>query len=134
MKKYPAFLLISLCVASLTACTVGPDYARPTAPEQSGWKGQTVSSKTAVLPPDWWRIFKDSELNKLEGQAIAANQDLQRAVARVTEARAFARYSKADQYPSLTADGSYSRNRASANSAEFPEGSQRPTLESNDYR
>jgi multidrug efflux system outer membrane protein len=133
MKKSHHTLTAGLLLC-LNACTVGPNYTRPSAPEQSTWKGRVSTDHTATLPPNWWRVFKDSELNRLEEQAIEANQDLQRAVARVTEARAFARVSKADQYPSLSASGSYSTNRTSANSAEFPDGAPRPKLESKEYR
>jgi outer membrane protein, multidrug efflux system len=134
MKKHHTILAASLCLLPLSSCTVGPDYVRPSAPEQSSWKGRSNPSTARALPSAWWRVFKDAELNQLEEQAIAASQDLHIAVARVTEARAFARVAKADQYPSLTAGGSYSRNRASANSPEFPDGAPRPALESNDYR
>ncbi|HWB03945.1 MAG TPA: efflux transporter outer membrane subunit [Verrucomicrobiales bacterium] len=133
MKKSRIILTAGLCLFSLTACTVGPDYTRPSTPEQTGWKGRTATT-ASVLPAKWWRIFKDPGLNALEEQAIDANQNLQRAVARVTEARALAGITKSEWYPTVTAGGSYSRNRSSANSPEFPDGAQRPKLESNEYR
>jgi hypothetical protein len=47
-------------------------------------------------PTGWWQIFNDPELNSLEAQAVAANQDLERAVAHATEARALQRVSKSE--------------------------------------
>jgi outer membrane protein, multidrug efflux system len=86
-------------------------------------------TNAATLPPEWWQIFNDIDLNALEKQAVEANQDLKRAVARVTEARALARVSKADLYPSISANGAYSRNRLSENRANGPQ----QNLESDDF-
>jgi len=101
-------------------CAVGPNYSRPSVPAQTGWKEQTATTNAAVLPTEWWRIFNDAELNALEMQAVEANQDLKRAVARVTEARALARVSKAELYPNVSAGSAYSRNRLSENRANTP--------------
>jgi multidrug efflux system outer membrane protein len=59
----------------------------------------------------WWAVFGDAALNRLEAQALAANQDLQGAVARVTEARAQASAAASDLYPRVTAPLSASRER-----------------------
>jgi multidrug efflux system outer membrane protein len=87
---------------------------------QSGWKEQNTATNTATLPVKWWQIFNDAELDSLEAKAVEANQDLKRAFARIAEARALARVSKADLYPTITAGGSYSRNRISGNGANTP--------------
>jgi outer membrane protein, multidrug efflux system len=51
----------------------------------------------------WWTVFRDPTLNALENDAMAANQDLQQALARVTEARMQARAAAADFFPHLRA-------------------------------
>ncbi|HEX5218166.1 MAG TPA: efflux transporter outer membrane subunit, partial [Verrucomicrobiae bacterium] len=104
-------------VALLAGCAVGPNYSRPAVPSQSSWKEGATSTNAAVLPTEWWAIFNDAELSALEAQAVQANQDLKVAVARVTEARALARVSKSELFPSITANGSYSWNRLSENGA-----------------
>jgi len=109
--KMPTLIL---GLALLAGCKVGPDYARPATPTASGWKEGTSTNAT-VLPEQWWTIFNDAELNALEVQAVEANQDLKRAMARVTEARALARVSKAELYPNLTANSGYTRTRLSEN-------------------
>jgi multidrug efflux system outer membrane protein len=101
-------------------CAVGPNYSRPTVTTPTTWKETAVATNASVLPPEWWTIFNDAELNTLETQAVTANQDLKHAVARVTEARAIARVSKAELYPGVSAGGSYSWNRLSENSANAP--------------
>jgi multidrug efflux system outer membrane protein len=104
----------------LTGCAVGPNYARPGVASPAGWKEAAVVTNAPILPTEWWTLFNDAELNALETQAIGANQDLKIAVARVTEARAIARGSKADLYPTLSANRAYSNNRASENVASLP--------------
>ena len=125
--RHTAVLAAALTV--LTGCAVGPNYARPTIATPTTWKEAAVTN-TLVLPTNWWTIFNDAELDRLQTQAIEANQDLKRAVARVTEARAFTRISKADLYPSITASGGYSRNRQSEHVANGP----RKDLEYDEYR
>jgi len=126
--RRPILLALCLSAAVLAGCAVGPNYSRPAVPTQTGWK-ESAANAAAALPPEWWRIFNDTDLNVLETQAVEANQDLKRAVARVTEARALARASKADLYPSISASGAYSRNRLSENRATGPQ----PNLESDDF-
>lgn len=75
-----------------------------------------------MLPLEWWTLFDDPVLSALESRAVEANQDLKRAVARVTEARALARASKADRYPHLNAGATYTRGRQSENREGVPPG------------
>lgn len=106
------------CTLLLAAgCAVGPNYKRPPVPAQTIWKETNPVTNTAVLPPTWWQIFNDADLNSLEATAVEANQDLKRAVARVTEARATTRATRAELYPSVSANSAYSRNRLSENRA-----------------
>jgi multidrug efflux system outer membrane protein len=120
---------LSFSLVLFGGCAVGPNYSRPAVPAQTGWKEQTTTTNAAVLPAEWWRIFNDADLDSLEAQAVEANQDLKRAVARVTEARALARVSAAELYPSISAGGAYSRNRLSENRGGVPQ----PKLESDDF-
>jgi multidrug efflux system outer membrane protein len=102
-------------VLLLAGCSVGPDYVPPTVPQSSTYKEsmgnwKKAEPQDAIARGNWYSIFHDQELNKLEAQAQANNQNLRAAVARVTEARAVARESEADFYPEIdfTADGSRS--------------------------
>jgi outer membrane protein, multidrug efflux system len=120
---------LSCSLALLTGCVVGPNYSRPSTPSQATWREQPAVTNAITLPQEWWRIFDDSDLDALVAQAVQANQDLKRAVARVTEARAIARISEADLYPTISGGASYSRNRQSANRATLPG----QKLESDDF-
>lgn len=99
----------------LVGCAVGPNYSRPAVSTPTTWKETAVATNAPVLPQEWWAIFNDADLNALETQAVAANQDLKHAVARVTEARAIARVSKADLYPTLNEKDGYTWTRYSEN-------------------
>lgn len=112
----------------VTGCLVGTDRQRPTVAAPTAWKEAAVAVHSPVLPPEWWRVFDDAELDALEAQAVAANQDLKRAVARVTEARAVARVSKSERYPSVSAGAAYSRGRESENRDNVP-----PEVSSDDF-
>jgi outer membrane protein TolC len=72
--------LLGLVALLLGGCMVGPDYSKPSVPmtpaykEMDGWKVATPSDH---LPRgQWWKVFADSELDSLEEQVSAANQDL----------------------------------------------------------
>jgi multidrug efflux system outer membrane protein len=93
------------------------------------WKEAAVATNAQVLPEKWWSIFNDTELDSLQAQTIEANQDLKRAVARVTEARAIARVAASELYPSIFAGGSYSRIRISEHHGGHPN----QNLEGDDY-
>src|SRR5271156_6179372 len=66
---------------------------------------------------DWWTVFRDTELDLLERLAIAANQDLQRAVARVMQSRLQARIIAADFFPHFDLSAQYSRSVSSDDNA-----------------
>jgi len=119
---HPALGFGALALAGLlfAGCAVGPNYTRPTVAAPTAWKENTTTNHALVLPNEWWTVFHDHELNAIEAQAFAANQDLKRAVARVTEARAIARVAKADLYPSVFAGGAYSHDRFSENRDNAP--------------
>lgn len=121
-SKFPRKAFAGLCAAAilLSGCVVGPDYSRPSVPVAPEWKEAPATTNAAVLPADWWQIFNDADLNALESQAVEANQDLKRAIARVAEARALSRVASAELYPRIGAGGSYSNDRLSANATDLP--------------
>lgn len=121
-RPSPGFGLAVLVAAAVlfAGCAVGPDYARPTTPRQERWKERASSNAVVTLPAEWWQVFEDPDLDALETQAVAANQDLQRAVARVTEARAVARVSEAELYLNLSGNSAYTRYRSSGSQARVP--------------
>ena len=92
---------------------VGPKYVKPSVPmtpeykeagpeaykESATW--QVAQPADAVSRGEWWKIFGDTELNTLEPQVAANNQDLKAADARFREARALIRFNHAALYPTV---------------------------------
>ena len=107
MKHY---LLIACSAVALSACaTVGPNYRSPSpqAPAQQPFVGAGSPLFTGDEPPGrWWSLFRDSELDRLVQQALAANTDLRVAAANLARARAVLRETGAGQLPTTTASGS----------------------------
>ena len=124
-QTLPAIRLAAAVTATLllAGCVVGPDYVRPasTLPEHYPTVG-TESRATAPVNPEWWTLFNDATLNQLVDQALAANQDLQAAVARLEASEAAARAVGAAFYPAVGLDASASRNRISGETASGREG------------
>ena len=114
-----AFPVLILMV--ITGCTVGPKYQRPeatTIPETyTGVEGEwKMATPGAHLPKgNWWEIFGDPELNQLETEATAANQDLKAAAARFEQARAGADVTRSGLFPRLGAAFQPVRQRDSEN-------------------
>jgi multidrug efflux system outer membrane protein len=101
-----------LLCASLSGCMVGPNYHVPATPAPPAYKEAAPASAIAVPAGDaWWKVFNDAMLDDLEKQAIAANPDVQIAVAHVDQADAVRRSVHSAQLPAVAAGSSASRNR-----------------------
>lgn len=130
-------LLSALLV--LAGCSLAPAYEAPAAPATAAFKeapqtsnaGEAGTWKTAqpsedVARGEWWTVFDDPKLNDLEQRAIAANQNLKAAAARVKEARAMNQAARAGLFPSLDAGFGPTRQRVSAASLFEPDGANVP--------
>jgi NodT family efflux transporter outer membrane factor (OMF) lipoprotein len=110
----------SLLAAALAGCTVGPNFERP-APwwSPTAWFGGRPKAAlrsepvAAPLDPNWWDLFRDRELTSLESRLAGSNLDVQVATVRIAESRAQLGIARADLFPRLNADGSYTRERIS---------------------
>lgn len=107
----------------LGACTLGPDFQRPVTTGGVQWK-EGAATHSSRLPDHWWRLFNDSELNRLVGRALAANNDIAAAKARVDTSRALVGANQARLFPTLNLLGSagISRSSADALSENLPPG------------
>jgi multidrug efflux system outer membrane protein len=103
--------LTLIAAAVLSACaTPGGDGNKIPAQELP-----TQTASVPAVPADWWKQFGDAQLNALVDEALANNRDLARAMARIDESRAALRLARADQLPSVNANLSSARARASQN-------------------
>jgi multidrug efflux system outer membrane protein len=111
--RFASMAAATLAGVSLFSCKVGPDYKRPGVEVPGGYKRASKQEKKQPrLGSHWWRIFNDPELNRLEDAALAANQDIKAAMARVTQARAAAEAVRSGFFPTITLDPSASRQRS----------------------
>ena len=97
-------------------CTMMPKYQRPGAPVSSAWPpGSTRTNATniAAADIDWRDFFDDLRLQRLIEMALANNRDLRVAALRVQEARAQYRIQRADLFPGMEGQASYTRQRFS---------------------
>jgi NodT family efflux transporter outer membrane factor (OMF) lipoprotein len=105
-------------VVVVFGCAVGPNYRTPTVEtptaykEAADWKPAQPNDQN--LGGDWWTIFKDPQLDKLELQVNVSNQNLIAAEAQYQQSRAVLRYYRADYYPTVTAGLSGTRERVSS--------------------
>ncbi len=113
LKTWPAIAALAL---PLAACVpVGPDYVRPAAivstqyKEIKGWKLATPRDDFAK--GEWWRAFRDPELNALEAQVAVSNQTLIADEANYREALALIAEARAGLYPTLNFDPSLTRSK-----------------------
>jgi NodT family efflux transporter outer membrane factor (OMF) lipoprotein len=125
-------LLLVLLMVALEGCTVGPRYVKPSVPTTRSYKEETPASFKEsdqwqlAHPADqtsrgnWWEIFGDPELNKLEEQVADSNQDLKVAEARFRQARAAIRFNRAAEFPTVSTSPSASYAKSSDFSPSFP--------------
>ena len=105
--------------AALSACAVGPDYKRPEAPQAPAWQPaapwQQADPSDAALKGRWWELFQDASLDPLVDQALAANQSLKVAAARLDQAHAQLSIARADLFPTVELGAAATRAKTSAN-------------------
>jgi NodT family efflux transporter outer membrane factor (OMF) lipoprotein len=107
----------SICLLLLaTACSVGPNYHRPSAPvptvykEFKGWKVATPND--TINRGAWWSIYRDPTLDRLERQINISNQTLKQDEAAYREARAQVREQQSSFFPSLTVTPQIQRQKS----------------------
>jgi NodT family efflux transporter outer membrane factor (OMF) lipoprotein len=132
MRFHKTHLDIALLLTAtlfVAGCTVGPNYHRPTAPAApafkesavvpppdlpgGGWK--QVSPNDSALRPNWWEIYQDPQLDKLEQQVAISNQTLKASYEQYMQARAAIQVARSQYFPTVQAGPSASRNRQSEN-------------------
>lgn len=118
--KSSSLLLLALTSTGFAALpAVGPDYVRPTVETPAAFRDadlgawKTAAPADTTLRGDWWKLFADPALDVLETRALAANQDLRAAAARVEQARAAAGLARSSYWPQVSVEPSLGRERTS---------------------
>ncbi|HEX9080009.1 MAG TPA: efflux transporter outer membrane subunit [Desulfuromonadaceae bacterium] len=114
-------LVMSCAMLSLlTACTVGPDYVRPSATpvmpaaykETNGWK--PAQPRDEAIRGTWWARYNDPVLNALEERVAVSNQNVIAAEAQFRQARALLQAARAGYFPTASLGASVTNSRSSA--------------------
>ena len=104
-----------LCFA-LGGCMVGPHYHAPDALPPAQVRLVEALNNGAVtptpLPPQWWRLFDDAELDRLVERALVRNTDLRVAAANLQRARALMSEAGAARLPTSDEKAQVTRSRS----------------------
>ena len=122
-----------LLVLGLSACSdwvphvdLAPEYQPPQYVVPVSWRGSSpfVEAKPsdAELRQDWWTMYNDPTLSRLEAQAMAANPDLQAAGERFVQARDMMMKARSRRFPQVGLGFGPSDNRQSENALFRPPG------------
>jgi len=103
-------LLAGLILLFLCACTIGPDYVKPTVETPAAW---TVSYDAAagLVDTTWWQQFNDPVLDELITTALADNLDIKAATARVDQFLGQWRTTRSEFFPQIGASASAFRQK-----------------------
>jgi len=117
-------MLAAACL-SLTGCMVGPDYSPPSTAMPTTYGELPGTSATAAGPGSdgeiaWWHRFNDAELVSLVERALAANDSLKVAEARVRQARSAREVARSLLYPRIGVGASALRFRGSQSAIGLP--------------
>ena len=120
MAPLRAAVIAALSAVLVSACDLAPVYDPPhlllpdsyqgTAPFQVAHPDAELSTRG-----NWWVLFGDPELNRLEEELDRANPTLEAAAEAYTQARDLAAEAQSRLYPQIGIDGGVSDNKQSAN-------------------
>lgn len=116
-----------VAMVSVSGCTVGPNYRRPSATVPAKWDVaepfREATPKDGIPKGQWWSLFRDEDLDALEKQAADANQTIKISVARLEQARAQVALQISTVFPTFGTAPGVERQRLSGNrptSSNFP--------------
>lgn len=118
LKFTNSIILLSVMLTTLllSACEVGPDYVRPVVKAPSKYKEASKNWKVAQPRDiydrgDWWKMFHDPQLNKLESQLNITNQTIAASAAQYQQARALVDEALSNYYPTVTGSANLTRQK-----------------------
>jgi NodT family efflux transporter outer membrane factor (OMF) lipoprotein len=130
------FCLLGLCIMGflhVTGCSVGPDFVRPKPPAVTQYTREPGTNETVSadgqaqrfepsekIAADWWRLFNSPKLDMVVKEAIAENQNLQAALARLRQSQENLRAGYGTFFPQV--DASFDATRQKFSPARFGSG------------
>jgi NodT family efflux transporter outer membrane factor (OMF) lipoprotein len=125
--RLPWWLAAELCILTLltlTGCTLGPNYHRPTVSLPDQFRGEQPAEAAASLADiKFADLFHDEALTALLNKSLQNNFDVRASAERILQARAEVGITRANQFPFLDANASFNGVKSSARGAfPFPPG------------
>ncbi|WP_432380327.1 efflux transporter outer membrane subunit [Duganella sp. P38] len=111
-------LAVSVTLAVTGCATVGSDFQAPANVADSAFRHQPQGAAAAHLPAQWWTVFNDPTLNRLEETALRDNPSVQAAAQRLVQALEQAGVTRANQQPQLSVNAGISNARTSAETSQ----------------
>jgi NodT family efflux transporter outer membrane factor (OMF) lipoprotein len=113
------WLIMSVSVTTLAACSVPvvhqrPDMAIPAGYKESGPAGavwKTAEPADHIPRGQWWKVFADPVLDDLAAQVEVGNQSLKNSAAKYAQARALIDAARAAYFPTVNLGGGSTRAR-----------------------
>jgi NodT family efflux transporter outer membrane factor (OMF) lipoprotein len=113
------FIFIGLF--ALSGCAVGPDYRQPKVNVPVAYKeapGWTKAAPADAAPKgDWWTLYGDADLNRLEPLVAVSNQTLAADYAAYSQAQAITDEARGQYFPTIGLTGSATRAAQGSGSA-----------------
>jgi len=119
-------VLISLAI---WGCALGPDFVPPAAPKAAGYtQGKTPAETIAAdgkqqqfewgakISREWWHLFQSDKLDRIVQLAVANNQTLKAAQARLRESQANLRAGYGVFFPQIEGKAGITREKFNASS------------------
>lgn len=118
----------------LAGCaTVGKDFSEPQGIASTAFRHQgQARADQARLPSQWWTVFGDETLNRLEQQAMRDNPGIKASAQRLLQAQAQLGTLRAAQLPNVAVGTSVANSRSSQNTSQSIMLGRR-TIEGNNY-
>jgi multidrug efflux system outer membrane protein len=124
--------LVLVVLTVLAGCSLAPKLERPEVDVPGAYKAlgldesrgewKTAEPADALPRGEWWKLFRDPQLDALEAEAIAANPTLKIAAARLAQSRAVVGVVNAERFPRVDAGFGPSRIKQSGVSLGLPQG------------
>ncbi len=131
LARSASLAAIAIAAAFLAGCVVGPKYHTPTLQTPAQYKEITPANMKQVgnwkvaqpsdqlMRGDWWKMFNDPELDKLEDQVDSSNQSIAASYQAFVAARALVREARSQFFPTATTSPSITKQLQSANLRQF---------------
>ncbi|MCT4622944.1 MAG: efflux transporter outer membrane subunit [Schleiferiaceae bacterium] len=109
MKTVVRYLsVVVLLLAFAISCKVGPKREQPVVESPDLYRYDSLSTEAdTIVNLRWWEMFNDPVLDTLIRTALDSNRDAKIAAARVAESRAALGFTKADMWPKINYQATY---------------------------